>query len=201
MTIAAMTIAAAIEAPVLTNREVGFLAFGSLPFRPRKRRTDQRTMHWPLVVGVVAGFIGGWWRDDLVDVGLSSERFGGKIEALLGHRRIRRDECRDCERAGRHSVGRSGDERARGFLSSRRWNLGLLVFMLGVARAAACLLHFVVDHGDHRMIGDAALARTVVVKNVTEPNPALLHKYPGALSLVGLLVEHGTRIAFYRWGW
>ena len=180
MTVAAMTIAAAIETPVLTNRKVGLFAFGSLPFRPRKRRTDQRTMHGPLVVGVVTGLVGGWWRDDLVDVGRSSERFGGKIEALLDHGRIGRHERVDCDRAGRHSVRRSGDERARGFLSSWRWNLGLLVFMLGVARGAACLLHFVVDHGDHRMIGDAALARTVVVKNVTEPNPALLHKYPGA---------------------
>jgi len=189
MTIAAGTIAAAIESPVLTNREVGFLAFGRLPFRPRKRRADQRTMHWPLVVGVGAGLVGGWWRGVLVDVGRSSERFGGKIEALLDHWRIGRHERLDCERAGRHSVRRAADERARGFLSSWRWNFGLLVFMLGVARSAACLLHVVVDHGDHRMIGDAALARTIVVKNVTEPNPALLHKYPGALSLVGLHVE------------
>jgi hypothetical protein len=28
------------------------------------------------------------------------------------------------------------------------------------------------------MIGDAALTRTVVVQNVTEPNPALLHELP-----------------------
>jgi hypothetical protein len=28
------------------------------------------------------------------------------------------------------------------------------------------------------MIRDAALARTIVVQNVTEPNPALLHELP-----------------------
>jgi hypothetical protein len=28
------------------------------------------------------------------------------------------------------------------------------------------------------VIGDAALARTVVVQNVTEPKPALLHELP-----------------------
>jgi hypothetical protein len=28
------------------------------------------------------------------------------------------------------------------------------------------------------MIGDASLSRTIVVQNVTEPNPALLHETP-----------------------
>jgi hypothetical protein len=35
--------------------------------------------------------------------------------------------------------------------------------MLGVTRGAASLLHLVFDHRDNRMIGDAALARTVIV--------------------------------------
>ena len=54
----------------------------------------------------------------------------------------------------------------------------LLVFVVRVARGAARLLHLVLDHRDHGMIGDAALARTVVVQNVTEPKPALLHETP-----------------------
>jgi hypothetical protein len=32
------------------------------------------------------------------------------------------------------------------------------------------------------MVGDTALARTVVVKNVTEPNPALLHELPRSIN-------------------
>jgi hypothetical protein len=47
------------------------------------------------------------------------------------------------------------------------------------------------------MVGDAALARTVVVKNVTEPNPALLHKLPRSVYLLaGSEIEQRTRIAF-----
>jgi hypothetical protein len=48
-------------------------------------------------------------------------------------------------------------------LAPRDRNLGVLVLMLGVTGGAACLLHLVVDHRDDRMIGDTALARTVIV--------------------------------------
>jgi hypothetical protein len=44
-----------------------------------------------------------------------------------------------------------------------------------VARRATRLLHLVIDHGDDGMVGDATLTRTIVVQNVTEPKPALLH--------------------------
>jgi hypothetical protein len=47
--------------------------------------------------------------------------------------------------------------------------------MIRVAGRAADLLHLIVDHRDHGVIGHAALTRTVVVQNVTEPKPALLH--------------------------
>ena len=50
--------------------------------------------------------------------------------------------------------------------------------MVRVAGGAASLLHLVFNHRDDRMIRDAALARTIVVQNVTEPNPALLHELP-----------------------
>ena len=36
------------------------------------------------------------------------------------------------------------------------------------------------------MIGDAALTWTIVVENVTEPKPALLHYSPGAIPLGGM---------------
>jgi ABC-type tungstate transport system substrate-binding protein len=65
-----------------------------------------------------------------------------------------------------------------GLLPSRRGCLGLLVFMLGVARGAAGLLNLVFNHRDDSVIGDAALAWTVIVQDVTEPKPALLHELP-----------------------
>jgi hypothetical protein len=47
--------------------------------------------------------------------------------------------------------------------------------MVGIAGRAAGLLHLVIDHRDDGVVGDAALTRAVVVQNVTEPKPALLH--------------------------
>jgi hypothetical protein len=47
--------------------------------------------------------------------------------------------------------------------------------VVGIAGRAAGLLHLVVDHRYNGVVGDAALTRTVVVQNVTEPKPALLH--------------------------
>jgi len=57
--------------------------------------------------------------------------------------------------------------------------------MVGVTGGAACLLHLVFDQRHDHVIGDTALARTVVVKNVTEPNPALLHELPRSDLQVG----------------
>jgi hypothetical protein len=63
--------------------------------------------------------------------------------------------------------------------SALRRHLGLLVFVIGVAGSASGLLHLVVNHRDDGVIRDAALARAIVVQNVTEPKPALLHqKFP-----------------------
>jgi hypothetical protein len=64
-------------------------------------------------------------------------------------------------------------------LAPLRRNPRLLVLVVGVARRTARLLHLVLDHRHDGVIGDAALARTIVVDNVTEPNPALLHVVPG----------------------
>jgi hypothetical protein len=48
--------------------------------------------------------------------------------------------------------------------------------VIGVTRRTPRLLHLIVNHRDHGVVGDAALARTVVVYDVTEPNSALLHE-------------------------
>jgi hypothetical protein len=44
------------------------------------------------------------------------------------------------------------------------------------ARRASRLLDVVAHHRDDRMVRHAALARTVVVENVTKPKLALLHQ-------------------------
>ena len=54
----------------------------------------------------------------------------------------------------------------------------MFVFVLGVTRGAACLLHRVFNHRDDRVIRDSPFARTVIVHDVTEPKPALLHELP-----------------------
>lgn len=78
------------------------------------------------------------------------------------------------ERLGRCGFLRSGcDERL--FLAARWRDASLLVFVIRVARGAARLLHLIVNHRHNRVIGDAAFTRTIVVQNVTEPKPALLH--------------------------
>jgi hypothetical protein len=50
--------------------------------------------------------------------------------------------------------------------------------VFGVAGGTACLPDLVIDHRHDRVIGDTAFTRTVVVENVTEPEPALLHELP-----------------------
>jgi hypothetical protein len=58
-------------------------------------------------------------------------------------------------------------------LAARR--LAALVDVLRVARRAPRLLHVFFDHRHDGVIGYASLSRTVVVQNVTETQPALLH--------------------------
>jgi hypothetical protein len=62
-----------------------------------------------------------------------------------------------------------------GAFSTRRRDLRPFEFVVCVAGSAACLLDLILNHGHHGMTGDAALAGTVVVQDVTEPTPALLH--------------------------
>ena len=107
-------------------------------------------------------------------------RGGGGLNKLV--------DCHEIVMRGVQAVGRQrrgvarlggsgahlGDEHA-GFLLAPRGHARLLVFVVRIARRATRLLHLVLDHRNHRVIGDAALTRTVVVENVTEPKPALLH--------------------------
>ena len=62
-----------------------------------------------------------------------------------------------------------------GALPALRRNTCPFEFMVRVAGGAACLLDLIFDHGHDGVVGDAAFARAVIVQNVTEPKPALLH--------------------------
>jgi hypothetical protein len=162
VTIPTRLIAIALPAeavPALADREVSRLPLGRLTFRPGKSRTDQRTMDRPLVIGPR--------NDRFLDVD-GFRLFRG---FYCFHRKNGLD--LDDVRVGffnnffcRHQNGRFDGRRRRRrdrLLPSWRWNLGVLVLVLGVARGAACLLHLVFNHCDDRMVGDATLARTVVV--------------------------------------
>src|SRR5688572_11837152 len=50
--------------------------------------------------------------------------------------------------------------------------------MFRVAASATRPSDFIVDHRDYRVIGDAALARTIIVQHVAGPIPAVLHATP-----------------------
>jgi hypothetical protein len=60
-------------------------------------------------------------------------------------------------------------------LAAGRRHLRLFVFVVGVARRTPGLLHLIVNHRHDGMVGDTSFPRTVVIEDVTEAKPALLH--------------------------
>ena len=198
-TLWALTGAIAIEAAtawLLPHREVRRFSLGDLSFRTRQGRANQRPVHRPLVIGA-GGLIDISWR-----IGFSVDRwrwgrhrgdgvsrFGrlGRLGGLGGFGGVEIDRRGFGLRLGgehtRFRLIHAVRQRGGWFAATRRGHFGVLVLVLGVARRATRLLHVVLDHRDHRMIGDAALARTIVVENVTEPNPALLHELPRSAAL------------------
>ena len=68
-------------------------------------------------------------------------------------------------------------ERGRRFgLTAHARYFGLFVFVIRIAGRAPRLLHVVANHRDHDVVGEPALARAIVVQNVTKPRLALLHQ-------------------------
>jgi hypothetical protein len=63
-------------------------------------------------------------------------------------------------------------------LAALRGHLALFVLVFRVADDAAGLFDTVVDHRHDSVIGNSALARTVIVQHVARPKPALLHALP-----------------------
>src|SRR5262245_32799565 len=75
------------------------------------------------------------------------------------------------------------EERRLRPLSPLRGDLALFVFVFRIADNTARLFYAVVDHRDDGVIGDTALARTVIVQHVAGPKPALLHALPRQIKL------------------
>jgi hypothetical protein len=180
---AAIRIEVAAASARLPDRELWKLPLRRLTLGARQRRADQPAMHWTFVVtrgGGNAVHVRGGSPLGVLRVSLRGRaladlywRFFGCLRLvrclfLVGHVAIHHG------RSWATSVGRIPGQHAI-LPAARRGNPRLLVVMVRVARRAARLLHLVIDHRDDRVIGDAALARTVVVQNVTEPKPALLH--------------------------
>jgi hypothetical protein len=168
-----MTIGVLVEVATasarLPNREFGFLSLRHLAVGTRQRRPNQSAMYRTVIVSTLCrnGLfrqLQRVWSRHLIEnllrrvgfcrFGLAGLFFGWTETDPLC--RIRQHGLR--------------------FLASRRWYLCVLVLVIRITRRAARLFHLVVNHGDNDVIGDTALARTVVVQNVTEPKPALLHQ-------------------------
>jgi hypothetical protein len=184
---------AAAPAARLTDGEFGILPILRLSIGARQRGTDQATVDGTIFIGrrsrarfLFGGGFGvseqawfvynGFWRD--------RSRFSGGFDELLARHYV--GLC--VVLCGLESLYRQGRGSARlrragahlrnqdaGFLLAPRGHTRLLVFMVRIARGAARLLHLILDHRHYRVVGDAALARTIVIQNVTEPKPALLH--------------------------
>jgi len=165
----------------LPHRELRLFPLRDVPFRPRQRGPNQSAVYRSLVfpvdifpcVGVrrvrlrCGAHVCSRRHWDRVDVswGFVGKRFAGSDAGVM--------------------IDGTGTGVFENFLGQgacllAAWgrSLGLLVFVLGVTRRTPRLPNVVIDHGDDDVVRDAALARTVVVQNVTEPKPALLHELP-----------------------
>jgi hypothetical protein len=173
----ALAVSMLVEAAAagLTHGEVRRFPLRRLSLGSGQSGSNQRPVDRAVVIGKLGSFgvaRGGvglgvrrfeepFGRHERVFVG----RLGGGGGAARRHRRV--------------GQARRQIRRLRARLSATgRGDTGLLVFVLRVAGRAARLLDLVVDHRDNGVIRDATLARTVVVEDITEPKPALLHELP-----------------------
>jgi hypothetical protein len=157
----------------LANSELRILALGRLAVRPGERRADQATMNGTVVVKRSSNLLhirgrrllsGRRRRIDRLD------RFGSSDCRVL------RDDYGFVFDGSQAACGVRGITRPDpALLAALRRHAGLFVRMIGIARRAPGLLHFIVNHRHDGVICDAALPRAIVVENVTEPRPALLH--------------------------
>src|SRR5438128_217484 len=165
----------ASAAGVLAHRELGHRTRVLLKaFGTRQRRADQRTMD--------GAFVGRRGRRLLVlwrrfrDKGSARRRLRFSFTRLLIVFRfvIVVSRCHE---------GRFGSD-VGGLRLSPPWRLAALVGVLGVACRTPCLLDVVFDHRHDGVVRHASFARTIVVQNVTETQPALLHSRSPELCLM-----------------
>jgi hypothetical protein len=178
-------ITVAVASGRLPHREIRFLPLRKLTVGPGKRRPDQSAMNravvfTPFVNAVRIRTVGVRGRSDGNSVSLGANVGGASVRIEIVDGTVER-------RAALRLRGRNGTRtglvknvlrQRASLLPAQRRGLGLLVFVLGVACRTPRLPDIVFDHRDDDVIGDAALARTVIVQNVTEPKPALLHELP-----------------------
>ncbi|MEQ1871148.1 MAG: hypothetical protein ABL961_14120 [Vicinamibacterales bacterium] len=147
----------------------------------RQLRTNQRPMGRPLFYAFDARRRRRRISEDLIDLLVMGRPHLTARRQLAGVR-VRRPGNHHLNFAGatgrnapRHGNAYPGDHRRIGLLPHAGYAC-VLVIMFGVAGPAAGKPDVVTNHGDHSVIRETALARTVVVQNVTKPRLALLHQ-------------------------
>jgi hypothetical protein len=178
---AALSLESAVTRARLTDRELRSGTGRELAFHARQRGPDERPMHAPFLLRTRSG------RRRLVRRGRlrrsqARHRFGRRSGRLGRRARRRRDQRRSLSRT--HPSLRHGRQdllvqgRRGGLLLPLRRKPAPLVRVFPVAGRASSLPDFLPDHRDDGMVGEAALARTVIVQDVTEPKLTLLHHVP-----------------------
>jgi hypothetical protein len=161
---------------LLANCEVRFLTLGLLSFGPGESGPNQAPMDRPVVTAIGVRGVGVLTLSLVASHACHANDVGAVLDDHL--------EGNVIDERVRFRLGSPGQERIRGglrrerpclFPASARRHASLLVFVVGIARRAPGLFHVLLDHGHDDVIGEAALARAVVVQNVTEPKPALFH--------------------------
>jgi hypothetical protein len=167
----AIELASASTAPRLTNREVGGFALRGLALGARQGGANQTPVNRTVILDLVG--IDGWGVIGILSLrGRRVERLGrGEIAAgeILG-RLDGFGKLFGTQRTLHRFTGCDVEA-----LSARGRNLCPFVFVVRVTGRAARLFDLILDHGHDGMAGDASLAGTVLVQDVTEPKPALLH--------------------------
>jgi hypothetical protein len=183
-----VAIEVAAAAARLANRELGFFAFGRLPFGPRQGGANETAMNRALVLA------GRSQRNDVgvgVDIRVGAGGWRLRLDLRFGIVAVRGNVCSGCfcgwlglfgsGTRTEDTLGRLAANRVSALAARRRYPRSL-VLVVRITRRAPRLFHLIFNHRDDGVIGNAALARTVVVQNVTEPKPALLHSnFSGAV--------------------
>src|SRR5262245_11713579 len=183
--------------------EVGYGPRVLLTFGSRQRRANQRAMNRSVddrsvlgrpgrVVVTRTGFVFRSWLGETADGKgwrwhLCNWRIVNGIHFRggdrVGERRRSGSNCCSGNRGREHGslvdLGHSGKDlfvqRRRRFLLAPFRHTGTLIGVLRIARRTTRLFDVFLDHGDNRVVGDAALTWTVIVENVAQTQPALLH--------------------------